>query len=289
MSVALTKQLFTAILHSNEKLALQCLDQGAYITRTIRQGNVSKVSALHLAADRGLTKIVEALIEAGHSIDEADSNGLTPLLNAANKGHLEIIELLKNKDAKLSAKTIHGRNALHLAIQCGSIPCVKYLLQCQPELLLLSDDFGETILHIAAIYKQKEVLTYLFDHYDLQSLLNTADMCGDYPLHQLITSKFDETFLNKLIENGANPRVVNSCDRTPAQLATLYKLEPQANALREKELPLFYLCCKTIVNNASLYDQVKKGDFVVPEEVKSCLENVKNEMDIVAKLGGLKL
>ena len=54
-------------------------------------------TALHYAAQHGGTKCVQALLEAGCSIDVSDSTGWTPLMEAAWNGHADALALILRK------------------------------------------------------------------------------------------------------------------------------------------------------------------------------------------------
>lgn len=57
-------------------------------------------------------KIVKELIKAGADIEQRDSDGLTPLMNAAYSGDPDIVNTLIKADADVNAKDSDGDNAL---------------------------------------------------------------------------------------------------------------------------------------------------------------------------------
>lgn len=59
----------------------------------------NRITALHMAADRGNSVIVQMLLNAGANVNAQDINDDTPLHNAALCGHKEVVELLLNKGA----------------------------------------------------------------------------------------------------------------------------------------------------------------------------------------------
>ena len=57
-------------------------------------------SALHIAAYIGHVGAIEALISAGANVNLKDKSGITPLLNAIYKGHIEAAKFLIEKGAR---------------------------------------------------------------------------------------------------------------------------------------------------------------------------------------------
>ncbi len=71
---------------------------------------------LHEACNYGQVKIAEILIEAGAHIDDRGGpkcDGITPLLDAACNGHLEMINLLLNKGASPFARSNQVISKVH--------------------------------------------------------------------------------------------------------------------------------------------------------------------------------
>ncbi|CAJ1430299.1 unnamed protein product [Effrenium voratum] len=77
------------------------------------------VTPLHLAAQCGHTKIVEALLAAGHPPD-AEMGGFTPLHDAVQHGYKDVVALLLRASAA-------DRGALHIAARVGNSQACKLL------------------------------------------------------------------------------------------------------------------------------------------------------------------
>jgi hypothetical protein len=152
MSLKLTKKLFLALLNGEEENAIRYINKGAYIQCTSPLNDVpliTGVSALHLAADKGLAKVTQALINAGHIIDVTDPRGCTPLHHAATQGHLEVLELLISANANCILQNHEGETALHLAVKHEHLENVKCLMEERPQLLFIQDNKEITPYHIA--------------------------------------------------------------------------------------------------------------------------------------------
>jgi ankyrin repeat protein len=81
--------------------------------------NFTKVTALHIAAEVGHTKIVKVLLDAGAEVDARTSNDTTPLHQAAQEGHLDIVRELLIAGADLDARDDNGTTPHDFALHCG--------------------------------------------------------------------------------------------------------------------------------------------------------------------------
>ncbi|NER81566.1 MAG: ankyrin repeat domain-containing protein [Leptolyngbya sp. SIO1D8] len=86
-------------------------------------------TALTYAARDGFTEIARALIEAGADVNWIDGEGVTPLILAAFKGHLEIAELLLAHEADTTVRDQWDRTALDYALRRGEEDAIAQLLQ----------------------------------------------------------------------------------------------------------------------------------------------------------------
>jgi ankyrin repeat protein len=71
---------------------------------------VKQCTALHMAARRGNTSLVEALLDCGADIEARDSVGDTPLRRAVNCGKTEVAALLISRGADVRSKGSKGLN-----------------------------------------------------------------------------------------------------------------------------------------------------------------------------------
>lgn len=87
-------------------------------------------SALHEAAQAGHVAIIDALLAAGANLEARDANGRTPLLEAAAAGRAAVVEHLLAHTPDIAAVDNEGRNALLLAVMADDVPplLVKRLL-----------------------------------------------------------------------------------------------------------------------------------------------------------------
>ncbi|KAK3248583.1 hypothetical protein CYMTET_41951 [Cymbomonas tetramitiformis] len=145
---------------------------------------------LHVAADKGYTALVKALLEAGADKDACcETYRRTPLHWAAQKGHKETVEVLINAGADPNVLDRSKVTPLHAAALAGHAAIVECLLQMETGVAARwsRDDEGRTTLHLAAAAGHVEVVAALLDtgiydvdesDYDCQTSLLFAASAG---------------------------------------------------------------------------------------------------------------
>ena len=89
---------------------------------------------IHDAAMAGDVARVEALLQANPAlVHSADSQGLTPLLYATDRGHSAVVQLLLGHGANANARTPSAVTSLHIAADRGRLDIAQELLSHQAE------------------------------------------------------------------------------------------------------------------------------------------------------------
>src|SRR5262249_40070797 len=103
--------------------------KGAKLTAVDKNG----MNAVGCAALSGQEDLLRYLIEACQlAVDTPDNDQRTPLLWAAEKGHLRAVQYLHSKGAKLTAVHKNGMNAVSCADLSGQEDLLRYLIEaCQ--------------------------------------------------------------------------------------------------------------------------------------------------------------
>ncbi|XP_065890705.1 transient receptor potential cation channel subfamily A member 1 homolog isoform X2 [Dysidea avara] len=134
---------------------------------------------LHIAASSGALCTTKILLNNKHVcelLQSADVDGKTPLMLAAQNGHLECVKVLHDPDGNmmmcssdtdgpnsgLNIVDKDGYTALHLACLNGHDSVVKYLCTCNADLEACEGE-GGTPLSCAASQGHKHIINYLLE------------------------------------------------------------------------------------------------------------------------------
>ena len=133
-------------------------------------------TALHLAAESKTERLalVEILLDNDANVSARSDGGWTPLLNAAERGHANIVSLLLRSGANVNAATSSGMTPLHWSARNGHVDVVKVLI-LQPGLRKdRKDSFEETAMLQAAQNGHIDILKMLSPAHDGAHLSEAA-------------------------------------------------------------------------------------------------------------------
>nr|CEL68462.1 TPA: ankyrin repeat-containing protein [Neospora caninum Liverpool] len=94
--------------------------------------NDDDMTALHLAADRGHVEVIELLLEKGADVNVQDNSGETPLHVAVVAENLNVILLLLKKNADISLRSHEGETVFDVANQTGNSELLQIITASKP-------------------------------------------------------------------------------------------------------------------------------------------------------------
>ncbi|MFZ0739572.1 MAG: TonB family protein [Candidatus Acidiferrales bacterium] len=92
--------------------------------------------------------VAKLLVEAGAGMELANPRGTTPLMHAAGRNYLDILDVLIRAGAKMDRQDNEGRTALIYAVNEGLPDALKILLQARAS-VSIKDRQGQTALTLA--------------------------------------------------------------------------------------------------------------------------------------------
>ncbi|XP_063436881.1 uncharacterized protein LOC134718316 [Mytilus trossulus] len=156
------EKLLKAAENGNIKEVELCIKNGASLEC---RDDDSGRTPLMWAAEGGHLEVVNYLVTHGSQLEAIDPYGMTPLMLAAWFRHLEVVTYLVTHGSQLDATSKSGRTALHHAAQNGRIDVTKWLIDqgCSP---WVKSKQGETPYDLAisgygSEEEKKEVIDFL--------------------------------------------------------------------------------------------------------------------------------
>jgi len=290
-----------AIEHNNTQVSATLIAAGANLNVTIKEGDPLRKgnTLLHLAADRGYTKIVRLLLANGANAEALNELQLTPLHFARN---VAIADILLDAGANLHATDTNDMTPLHHAALYNNDQLTTKLLaaganiEASPKTAtpliyavvpdnaktatvlikaganpLARNRTGQTTLHFAVCFCHSETINLL--------LANGADVeARDHkkntPLH-LAAAKGKIEAAQILIRMGANLNARDNLEYSPLQCAAhnrkhemvkllveQYKVDPNNGPIR----PLYCAACKGDTKTTRMLLEMGV-DMVGPDEL----------------------
>src|SRR5262249_12187981 len=151
-----------AAMRGDKDAVRTLLKQGADVNAAESDG----MTALHWAADRGDAELAGMLLYAGANPNAMTRIGdYTPLHVASRDGNAAVIKMLLDKGADPTLKTTNsGVTPLHLAAASGNVEAVNALLEKKVDLNAKENEWGQTPLIFAAAQNRADVITALIKH-----------------------------------------------------------------------------------------------------------------------------
>ena len=248
---------------------------------------------IFVAASQGNKEALLSSLDAGAAIDEMDGSRMTPLMHAAENGHLDCVRLLIGRFADVHKRSDKGMTAAHCAAFGGHnevllalfdagvavdvmddvalktpliYACLQGHTQCVVSLLGHGADVhkvvcnGMTAAHYAAIGGNREVLLAILDAGAVvdvtDSDLMTPFMCAAR------NCKFECLLL--LVQRGADVRHQPADGWTAAHYAAQWGSVEMLRVLIASGADLFPLAgCQSVVDIACLSSQMDGASFAL--------------------------
>ena len=170
---------------------------------------------------------ITSLARTGADVNARDRRGQTALHQAAERGNTALIAALVAAGAELHAREQDHATPLDLAICADNPAAVALLLELgadpnadDPDAGVY--DTGQTVLHMAAVYANPEVIPRLIG---AGAGLEARDHIGRTPLHHAANWSRYSAAVDALINAGADSQAKDEKGFTPLHLAAAAELD----------------------------------------------------------------
>lgn len=129
-----------------------------------KNGDVSSLSKVHVAAATGSTSELDDLISLKYDINAMAGDGIngkqTPLMLAARNGHLEPVVKLLRSGAELETEDSHGQTALMRAVRGSHVAVIRVVVDYKAN-VNHQDHSGVSAVHLAVEMDSGEMINIL--------------------------------------------------------------------------------------------------------------------------------
>lgn len=247
--------LQVAVMASDADSVSQLIAAGANIDA---MGEINR-TPLHLAADFGLTSMVELLLSLGADTGSVNSNGESALWFAALRGDAAIFRMIWQAGGDVTYK-LGETSVLQLMVAAGVAEIVNEILDANPSLI---ESEGDLALSLAASKGHPAVVRLLTER---GASLDYRLEDGPTTLQEAVLSGDLETVL-AILEAGARPDEAYDGRHSPLAIAALYGHIDIAQALIDVGADVD---ATNSVNRGALFEAAQKGHDDI---VKILLDN----------------
>eukprot|EP00919_Chromeraceae_sp_WS-2016_P053877 GHVR01127952.1.p1 GENE.GHVR01127952.1~~GHVR01127952.1.p1 ORF type:complete len:566 (+),score=112.35 GHVR01127952.1:53-1699(+) len=215
-------------------------------------------TALHVAAIRQRTDIIERLIHCGARVNDTMIYGVSALHLSSQKGDVKSIQVLIKHNADLNSTDSDGTNALYLSCRGGHLEAAEVILREGGDVTVRSNIDGSSCLHLASERGHTSLVRTLIKH---NAYVDARDDYGRTPLYMSCLGGHEEC-VSALIEAGADVRVESKNRMTPLRVCVLYGWSGvegriKAGGSRDNFIILFFLRVLSFI--FYLYRFIKSG------------------------------
>ncbi|XP_042226108.1 serine/threonine-protein kinase AtPK1/AtPK6-like isoform X2 [Homarus americanus] len=188
-STQASREVLRAASEGDQTTLARLVGTGASLEVTSQQPGEEGLRPLHLAAWGGYDQMVWMILD--QNVDrEAVAKGRQVVHWAAVGGHVQVLQVLRDRGCNLTALTADGSTILHLAADYGNLEAVKWLVGegLDPS---VKNQAGCTAKDLAQLAKNSDVVNFLRDKQQLITYKNytTVKCLGE--------GSFGEVFLVK--------------------------------------------------------------------------------------------
>lgn len=141
----------------------------------------------------------------------------------------EMVKLLVQYGAEINQPSRpNGNTPLMDALLMGNIKVAHYLIEQGALVNVVNNDYETPLMYALLFDGNIEIVELLFDHHAKETI-NYVDISGNSALHRT----YDAAIVQLLLENGADPNIINLDGDTPWSLAQRYNIKEIISVLEK--------------------------------------------------------
>lgn len=199
---------------------LNTFRQDFFKTEILFSGTTYNTKGLMKAIQENDKKMVKLFVRSGYDLNETDSSGKTPICTAAEKGNIDIINILLRGDVNLLKRNdSDGLTPMFCAIKGNNIQVIEKFKNVGIG-LNTRNEYADGIapLHYAAALGLDNVITYLISS---GVNIDITDAKGQTPLHKSIAQD-NIVVLYVLLNSGADVDIEDYSGFSPLDISIKY-------------------------------------------------------------------
>ncbi|KHN74170.1 Ankyrin-2 [Toxocara canis] len=173
---------------------------------------------LHVAALSGHAETALAFLKRGVPLYMPNKRGALGLHSAAAAGFTDVVRMLITRGTNVDIRTRDNYTALHVAVQSGRASVVETLLGFGADVHVVGGQLGETALHIAASLTTEDATQCAVMLLKSGAQPNVTRSDGETPLHIAARNPLP-SMIRLLLSEGADPKLTSHTGESALHVA----------------------------------------------------------------------
>ncbi|XP_075072092.1 fibronectin type 3 and ankyrin repeat domains protein 1 isoform X2 [Mixophyes fleayi] len=187
-------------------------------------------SPLMVAAQRGFLRLVELLVDHGADINQENGSGKNSLMLACFAGHLDVVEYLRKQGVSWDSRDKSGCTAMHWAADGGHLKVIQWMINDGCKVDVKDSGLHWTpLMRVGAITGNTDVAECLVN---AGAEVNAKDKDGKTPL-MVATLNNHEDLVRFLIQRGADCSITNEYGISIAKMAKAFNRQNVVGVLED--------------------------------------------------------
>ena len=231
-----SKEVLQAIVESGIDVNATNKNGVTPLMKASRRGNIDAISVLlHAGADPNIIdgngntllhyavyvycrkEVLQEIVESGVDVNATNRNGITALMKASRRGHIDAISVLLHAGVDPNIVDCNGNTLLHYAVygDC-SMEVLQAIVESGVDVNATNRD-KITVLMVASTHRNRDAIFVLL-HAGVDP--NIVDGNGNTLLHYAVDGDYSKEVLQSIVESGIDVNATNKNGITALMMAS---------------------------------------------------------------------